>query len=472
MQRKFNWTPVIMAIVAAFALWVYFAEYRATEKREMAKADATALVPFSISKVTGFSIHSSGFDTTLKKSGALWRVEKPYSDLADPAAVEAFLGMLSTEKIKDAVIEGPTINWKTYGLDVPVATLSMDAEVDGKLAKRSVVLGTVPAFDGSVYARIDGAARVDLVASTAQGALQKDPRDFRDKHFFPLAEHPELKSPEFKALEILRDGYPKLHFEKLKDTWTQKSAPASSWPLDQGAVKSYVDSLIGLRAADVWGENKKDAKVISARKLVRPSMTLLLISDKNLKYEAKFASLVKAEALAGGLSSLRPVVFSVHKAQIELFSKSLDDFRDLRFPFQFTVAELRAIELERPPGAVSLPVLLKKDGKWILDPAETRFSGREVRSDIVDQLIVEVSNLRAKSILPAMTPTPKLGPKNSVRIAMFGEKSKKLAEFFFNVEEDSVRVTSTVTPGKVFEIEKSQFDSLSIDVMTPPKEKR
>lgn len=465
-KKNFPWTYIIVLASLAFAAWVYFGVFKKDEQREAVKAESSALLPFSISNVTEISLHSSGFDTVIGKSGKIWKVEKPYIDLGEATSIEGFLASLSTEKLKATVVEAPDINWKTYGLEIPVVT----GIITTKSVKRIVAIGTVPAYDGSVYARIDNANRVDLVSPSVQAILQKDPRDFRDKHFFPFAEHPELKSAEFKTLEISRPGFPSLKFEKMENVWFESPAKAASWPLDQKIVKNFVDSIVALRGNDVWGEDKKDKKVIAARRLDRPGTSIRLTSDKNLKYDVKIASLEKESSVAAGLSSARPLVFSVYKAQIESLSKTIDDFRDLKFPFFFHIADVRAIELERPKGEISLPIIVKKDGKWLLDPVDTRFTGREVKSDSVDRLLSEMVSLNAKRMLPKMTPQPKLGAKHSVRAAFFGEKSKKLAEFIFNIEDETVRVTSTRTPGKIFEIEKTQFDQLTLDVMTPPKD--
>lgn len=466
-KTKFPITYLAILAVAAFAGWVYFSEYKGGEAKEEAAAEASTLLPFSISKVSEISIHSSGFVTVLKKSDGTWKVEKPYQDLGESTSVDGFLATLSTEKTKETVVEGPDINWKTYGLEIPVAETTIIAKVDGGEKKRRVQVGTVPAFDGSVYARIDGENKVVLMASSVQAALQKDPRDFRNKRLFPEAEH-----PEFKAFEFSRLGYPKLSFEKKNDVWLEASVKIGAWPLDQGVVKSFVDATVGLRGNDVWGEDNKDQKVLKARKLDLPGTTVVLTSVQDQKYELKIAELGKGEEVAGGLSSKRPLVFSIYKAQVELFSKTIDDFRELGFPFQFKIADVQAIELERTKGEVSLPILTKRDGKWIVDPVDTRFRGREAKAELVDRLLAEINAIRAKRIMPKLAPVPKLGPRGSVRVAVFAAKNQRLAEFVFNADGETAHVTSSIVPGKVFEIEHAVFDTLTLNVMTDRPEKK
>lgn len=473
-KRKFSWTPILMALVAAFAAWVYFSQYKGGEEREKAKAEAAALLPFSNSKIVEFKVKSGATELIAKKDGETWKIEKPFADLGDSNAIDSFFATLSTEKIKETVVEAPDIAWKTYGLDAPVLEATISAHEDGKgPLKRSVQIGSVPAFDGSVYARIDGENRVVVLSSTAQAALQRDPRDLRDKHFFPTRD--ALKITSFK---LMRPGALTLAFAKSGDVWTlkdgelaaKKGAAKTAWPIDSQKVKTYVETVMGLRGNDVWAEDKTDAKVLKMRKLDRPGVAIALTAEGGETYDVKIAPLEKAESVAAGTSSARPLVFSVYKAQIESLSKLIDDFRDLKFPFQFKVADVHAIELERPAGAVSLPILLKKDGSWIVDPVDTRFPGRDVKSNLVDQLMTQLNALSAVKILPPTVAVPKLGAKGSVRIAVFAEKNRKIAEYIFEPSGAVVHVTSSLTPGKVFEIEQALLDALTLDVMTPPSQ--
>ncbi len=476
-QTKFPWTYIFVGIVGVFVAWVYLAEYKGGEERQKVKAEASALLPFSNSNVTEISIRTNptgemagvpASETVAKKSDGVWKFEKPFSDLGDPATIETFLSTISNEKVTETVVEAADIAWKMYGLDRPTIDATITSKVGAGAAgllKRSILIGSVPAFDGSVYARLDGENRVVLLSSTARAVFQKDPRDLRDKHFFPSKE-----SPKFTSIEISRPGFSKLTLIKSADVWMQKETGKDSWPLDQGVAKAYADSVAGLRGNDVWAEDKTDPKVLRMRKLDRPGLNVSLFSEKSEKYDVKIAPLSKAESVAAGFGSARPLVFSVYKAQIELLSKTIDDFRDLAYPFKFKISDVQAIELERPAGSVSLPILAKKEGKWITDPLDTRFAGREAKSELVDRLMSEINAFSAAKMLPGLVPVPKLGPKGSLRMSFFGEKSKKLAEFIFNLSGETVRVTSSVAPARVFEIEKSLLDALTLDVVTAAPE--
>lgn len=477
-RSKVPVTPVVMAAVLAFAAWVYFDQYKGEEERERQKDQAAALLPFSNSNIVGIEIQrrEGGTTTVLRKepgTETVWKVEKPYADLADPTVVDTFLSTLSVEKSKETVVAAPDIAWAIYGLDKPMVEATIMAKTDSGERKRVIQIGSVLAYDGSVYVRLDQENKVVLMMSTVQAALQRDPRDFRDKRFFLAKEHPEMSE-----IQISRSGYPGLHFVAKEGTWAEAGAKPGAWPLDQGVVKSYVQTVTSLRGNDVWAEDKKDATVLRTRGLDRPALTVKLAPDAKSKtgdvkatYEVKIAALMKEQSVAAGVSSARPLVFSVYKAQVDALSKTGDDFRDLSFPFQFKIAEVQGVELERPKGAVSLPMLVRKDGKWLIDPMDAGFRGRELKPDVVDRLMTDLNGLKAKKVLPRLAPKPKASEKGALRVGIFAEKSRKLIEFIFvpqtGAGSDVVRVSSSLIPDRVFEIEKAQFDALSLDIVAP-----
>lgn len=464
-KKKFPLSVVFMVLVAAFAAWVYFAEFKGGEEREKAKSDASALVPFSNSNIVSVTLKTqdgpaNSREIVLKKEGDVWKVEKPFADLGDGPAIENFLSALSTEKSKETVVEAPDIAWKTFGLDQAAAEITLIAKTDAGEKKRVIQLGSTPAFDGSLYGRVDGENRVLLLNSAIQPTLQKDAREFRDKRFFTSAKH-----PEFNAIEIVRTGHPKTTMTLKDGKWTL-AGRADAWPLDQGVVTSYVQTVSGLRGNDVWAESKTDPKVIQDRKLAQPQTIVTLKGEKGVAYEVRIAQPMKDQTVAAGVGSEKPLVFSVYKAQIDLLNKSEDDFRDLKFPFQFSLEDVRGLELERPKGEPALPVFLRKDGKWVVDPIDAKHRSREARAITIDALLTGLRELQATKIVPK-APTPKISTPGSLRIGLFGDKNKKLAELVFSPIGEKVNVSSFVAPGRVFEIEKSRFESLPLELLEP-----
>ncbi len=466
-KKSFPVAFVFMGLVAVFASWVYFYEFKGRDDREKAKAESAALVPFSNSTVTAIAIRGpaqGGQDISIVKEGGIWKVLKPYSDLGDPAAIESFLSTLSIEKTKEEVVAAADIAWATYGLDKPVVEATLTAQTAQGEKKRSIQIGSVPAYDGSIYARINGENKVVLLDTTVKTGLERDAREFRDKRFFTTPEH-----PKFTSLEIMHAGGAKLHFVAKDGFWSVPGAGPASWPVDQGAVQAFVQTVAGLRGNEVWAEDKTNKAVLKARGLEHPGTTIAMKSEAGETYEVRIAKLVKNETVAGGMSSGRPQVFSIYKAQLDLLHKSEDDFRDLAFPFQFKIADVRAIELEPAKGQERLPVLARKDGKWIVDPVDLLHQGRDVKPEAVDGLLSQLVALRALKLLPRPTTKPKLATPGALRVGIFGDKSSKLGEFVFAPVGESIHVTSSRAPDRVFEIEKALYDALTLDVFEPVK---
>jgi hypothetical protein len=190
-----------------------------------------------------------------------------------------------------------------------------------------------------------------------------------------------------------------------------------------------------------------------------------LKADKGESYTVKIAALEKSEQVAAGVGSMRPLVFSVFKNAIESLSGSIDAFRDLKFPFQFKLADVQAIELERPPGEVSLPMLVHKDGKWLIDPMDPHFQKRDVKPAMVEKLLTDLDALKGKGIVAKGAAKPKLGTKGSLRVGLFAEKNRKLVEFIFEPNGEKLFVSSSKIPDRVFEIEKTAFEGLNFDVV-------
>lgn len=493
-KKPFPFAAVFAVSVFIFAGWVYFFEYKGEERRETEKTRANAILPFATADVREIRLRAKpGGDSKtdfvetalIKKSTEkssdfqVWNVEAPYRDLADAMVVDAFISALSTESITETVVTGESssaVQWSTYGLDQPAAEATLKAQKDGVDVERRLVIGSVPAFDGSVYARLDGANSVVTMSANVIATLQKDPREFRDKRFFS-----DAKFPEVSALQILRPGFPKIDLALKDGVWSEREPRGSVWPLDQGIVKSYVDSVLGLRGSDVWAEDKTSTAIFKARRLDRPAIEITVLGTPTVteatkgktapSYQVKLAGLSGEQTVAAGVGSEKPLVFSVYKAQIESLTKTIDDFRDLKHPFQFKLDQIQAIEFERAQGAVSLPNVVRREKTWALDPMDTRFPGRELRPEAIDSILTELLALQARRLVPptvtAKSSLPKVSDRGAVRVGLFDSKNRPVIEFVFHPQDEVVRVSSSATPNRVFEIDPAAFDKISFDVLTP-----
>lgn len=476
-KRAFPTTGIFIALVMAFAAWTYFSEYKGLEKETAEKEKSSAVLPFSTSTVT--SVQLTDFDkqapfneTLLKKDGDQWKLEKPLTDLADPMAVENFLSGLATQKIKETVVEAPDIAWATFGLDRPQLQAQFIMKEDGKETRRKILIGATPAFDGSVYGRIGDENRVVLFESSVEAMFMKESRDFRDKRFFPAAKHPEFSKAEFVV------SGRKLAFEKKDGNWLIAGASATgiAWPVDSKKVQDWIESVSGLRAFDIWAEDKSDPIVIRGRKLGQPVFEATLKSDKGETYNAKVAAIGKEEAVAAATGSARPLVFSLNKNVIESLLKSLDDVRDLKFPFTLSggtkLSELARIEIEKPKTRESLPPFVRDGKTWkIADDAPKSFAGRKIKADAVDGFLKALSDLTATKAAANLSAL-KLGSKKDEQgfIAKLKTSDGKMALEILVAEGapgGNFLAKSSKTSGAVLELDKSAVDAIPLELLEP-----
>lgn len=484
--KKFPTTALFIAAVMAFAAWTYFSEFKGAEKRAAEKDKSLALLTGVSDELVGIHLKdvtkSGPFNEVLAKresASADWKIEAPFTDLGDKMAFDLLLSGLQTQKIKEVVVEAPDIAWKTFGLDKPQAEGLFTYKTASGENVRKIAIGSEPAFDGSVYARIGDENRVVLLESMVEALFKREARDLRDKRVFPVS-----KFPEFQSLALTRSGKTEI-FEKKDGKWELVGSGAlGKWPLDSMKVDELVTAISSMRGQDIWAEDKTDKLVVRGRKLDKPSLTAKLTSQASEGkapevFELKIAPLAKEESVAAAIGSARSVVFSVNRSQIESVSKPLSELRDLGYPFKFEAAEIAMIELERPPRRDALPGLKIDGEKWVVDPklakrGEKDFSGREVSQESVEKFLSELGRIRALRVAETGTTVPGFGKKpdeKGFRVKLkardgrvwtdllFVEGGEKAAGQFF--------ATSSTTPGAVFLVEKSFVEAVPMELLKP-----
>lgn len=484
--KNFPTTAVFVAAVMAFAAWTYFYEFKGAQKRAEEKEKSLALFDGPSEDLMGIYLKDSQKAAPLNEVRAKraslsqdWKIEAPFTDLGDKMAFEMLLSGLQTQKIKEVVVEAPDISWKTFGLDQPKAEGQFTFKAAGGERVRRIVIGSEPAFDGSVYARIGDENRVVLLDSTVEALLKREARDLRDKRIFPVA-----KFPEFQSLTLTRSGKTD-KFEKKGGRWELVGSNSNvNWPLDSAKVEELVNSISTMRGQDIWAEDKSDKLVARGRKLDRPAIVASLSTAAEAgktpeSFELKIAELGKEESLAAAVGSLRSVVFSVNRSQVESLSKGADEFRDLGYPFKFEAAEIGAIEIERPASRDPVPGLKREGDKWVIDAklakrGEVDFSGREVSQDSVAKFFSELGRIRALRVAQQEKSLPRFGKKpdeQGFRAKLAANDGRLEVELVF-VEGGDRAVgqffaTSSKVPGRVFVVEKSFVEAVPMELLKP-----
>lgn len=484
--KKFPTTALFIAAVMAFAAWTYFSEFKGAEKRATEKEKSMALLSGASDELVRFHLKDvtkpapfNEVRATRSSATEEWKIEAPFTDLGDKMAFDVLLSGLQTQKIKEVVVEAPDIAWKTFGLDKPQAEGEFTYKTSSGENTRKIIIGSEPAFDGSVYARIGDENRVVLLESMVEALFKREARDLRDKRVFPVS-----KFPEFQSLVLTRSGTTET-FEKKNGKWEIAGKAAQvKWPLDSAKVDALVTAISSMRGQDIWAEDKADKLVVRGRKLDRPAVIAKLTSvaaegKAPDVYELRIAPLAKEESVTAATGSARSVVFSVNRSQVDEVSKPLSELRDMGFPFKFEAAEIASIEIERPLRRDPLPGFKLDGGKWVVDPTlskrgEKDFSKREVSQESVEKFISELSRIRALRIADARTIVPAFGKKPDelgFRAKLKARDGRIWTDLLFVEGGDKVAgqmlATSSVTPGHVFVVEKSFVEAVPMELLKP-----
>lgn len=484
--KKFPTTALFIAAVMAFAAWTYFSEFKGAEKRAAEKDKSMALLAGASDELLSLHLKDNTkagpFNEVRAKrasKGEDWKIEAPFTDLGDKMAFDVLLSGLQTQKIKEVVVEGTDIAWQTFGLDKPQAEGVFTYKTSSGENTRKIIIGSEPAFDGSVYARIGDENRVVLLESMVEALLKREARDLRDKRVFPVS-----KFPEFQSLVLTRSGKTET-FEKKSGKWELVGGLASDkWPLDSMKVDGLVTAISSMRGQDIWAEDKTDKLVVRGRKLDRPALIAKLTSvaaegKAPDVYELKIAPFAKEESMAAAIGSSRSVVFSVNRSQVDEVSKSLSELRDMGYPFKFEAAEIAMIEIERPMRRDPVPGLKREGDNWIIDPklakrGETDFSKREVSPESVEKFFSELARVRALRIADAGTIVPAFGKKPDelgFRVKLKTRDGRVWTDLLFveggEKAAGQILATSSITPGHVFVVEKSFVEAVPMELLKP-----
>ncbi|RYZ75953.1 MAG: DUF4340 domain-containing protein, partial [Proteobacteria bacterium] len=357
-MKKFGWTYLFIAVVIALVGFTIF-DFQRAEKEEAKKEQASTVLDFEVEKVTSLEFLGRGEKKTLDKAADGWRITAPFNDSADQQAVATFLESLKGERIQEVVKSGDAIQLATYGLDSPNFILKLVS--DGKV--HTLNIGSVKAYDGSLYGQLEGEKRVLLLSSAWDVYLSKPARELRDKRVYrgdPKAKPVSIKltsetSPKFSLL-LKRDQ---------KENWV--ASPDAGNLISNKTVDAYIELVKALRAFDYMAFEKKNAKAVSSVGLDRPSYKLEVGFEGQVKpFSLQFA--LPKNQDDGNIPTLSSdlqqavVVYKVAASKIMVEPRV---FFDPKGPFQFPVSDVAQIRIQAPSLKPAVDKTISKDGpEW------------------------------------------------------------------------------------------------------------
>lgn len=222
-------------------------------------------------KVDHIDVSAGGKTLAFVKDGTDWKLTKPTTAFADPAAVDSLVGRLQGAPMKSIVTEQATpADLKKYGFDKPQATVALT----GGGTTASLVVGA-RATGEDVYVRDPSKALIATTDGALLKELQKGTDDYRRKDIFAS------RAYSTDRLEFTREGQT-IVFEKVKaqgqtpEKW-HRASPNAGDP-DAMGMENLMMKLESLRAASFVDSPAKTG-------LDKPALTVYVKFEDGKKEE-------------------------------------------------------------------------------------------------------------------------------------------------------------------------------------------
>lgn len=383
MKFKGTW---LFSLIVIFIVGLAIIDYKKQEMTEKTQELQKQILPgFELNKYKTIEFANILGSFTLQKENGVWRMTAPVKDVVDSSELQSFTNGLAEQEASPLDLEGQaTIDWKTYGLERPEATLKLTAD-DG--AETTIQFGTERTVDESYYLRMNMANELKVGGRSLGGYLAKQANDLRGKDLYK-------GSGDFVGLSILaKNG--NLKFKKTTSQWQLESQPKLN--ISDSAISDYLNQLRHLKADSIVAEkgNKESQKKYD---LLKPKLVIQLREpagdDKKAKeWLIKFSE-PKNNDVYVFVGEDRPI-YKVQNPTLNSLSKDLNYFKDKIYPFSFDHINISGIRLKKySDGAVKS--YYKKQGAWIPEIEEPH---SQFMSDKVDMFLNELRGLKVDSYL-------------------------------------------------------------------------
>jgi hypothetical protein len=181
-RKTFIWIIVLVGIGG-----YSFLDLESTRLDEVAKEEATRLLPFGPDEVLSIVIRKQDSEIELERWEEGWKVVKPYEAKADTKAVKKFLVQVTDSKNDAEYVmeEDPSAErLAEFGLAIP--TLFLTLKTGKELTEHTLILGDRAPSMGIAFAQIQGEKPVYRILADVRSEADKDIHYFRDKSVLRL----------------------------------------------------------------------------------------------------------------------------------------------------------------------------------------------------------------------------------------------------------------------------------------------
>ena len=333
-------TSIASVVILGFATYVYFGEFQKSHDDQKKKELDTMLLPNiaadQVSHVEWWTGPNESFAIDKKEGSWTVAVARPLGDpshaikdRANAGHVEEFLKNFLLLRSTETVVKG-LFDEKTFGLDMPMFEVKFSQTSGSQL--HGVRIGSVKAYDASLYAQVDDDKAVFLVPSSALELFHKDPNDFREHALYR-----ETKKTPWTSISMTKDGRVVLSLKLKAGVWISEANP--NLTLDTAAVEAYLKRIENIQGIDFTYENH-EAAVFSDHdlkpfKLDHPHFLVDLKDEAGQTWQLRLSS-AKDEAAESTSGAMRasvlatasgvPAIAKVLDQNLNILDKRAEDF--------------------------------------------------------------------------------------------------------------------------------------------------
>ena len=303
-----------------------------------------------------------GTGAVLERQASGWRLIAPKALPADTRAVQTLVSALALVSSERLVDEKPG-DLMQYGFSSPQVEVLIGRK-DGK--KHRLLLGEASPLGTSVFARLDGDARLYTVGSATKAAIDKVWQDLRDRRL--------LTFYDAKLVRVELNG---IEFVKADGRWSMTKPQA--WRPDTFAVEELVRKMIEAKM-EITPE---DEELTFAGKFAAagPYAIVRATDDQatqqlDIRKDKEGNFYAKSTAVAG--------FFKLAAEAVDTFGKTAEAFRSKKL-FEFGFSEPTKVELRHDATTWTFA---KTGADWLS-------AGKKIEPGSVQQLVDRLRELAA-----------------------------------------------------------------------------
>ncbi len=376
---KFKSTYFFALLVIGFAGYTYFFEFKKAQEEKKLEENGIKLArSLKQEDVNELTLAKGDKKIRLVKADKIWKLEEPLKSDTDSFTINSLVATVFNEKEEEIKPDGATtLDPKVYGLDIPAGYVELKTPSGGL----KVFVSKDKSFDGrQFHAKKENDQKIYLVSSGFGELLDKPLKDLRNKSIFQEDIKPTKIDFTFKGK--------RMEFVKGKDGWSYSAN--KEMKLDPKSFDDWTNAIKFVKASDFSSE-VSDASAKKKFHLDSPELVVKLTSEVAKPIEFSVSKEQKGNFYLW--TSLSPIIYEVSAQMIKPVAKSIDHFRDKKFPFTFDEKLVRTIDVQKDNFKITLK---GADAQWSL---EKEVAGKDLDAVKVTSLIGKLRDLEGDAFL-------------------------------------------------------------------------